>query len=355
MVGIRLRDTLRPVIPISMPFPSRRFPLLVMVALPGLVAALAEEPTNNGTNGATVMSPVEMSSNPPTAEETTPESESLVAPEVSPATMEKPMEFPPTQAPSPAPDESPVSGERIGAQDAPEPSPSPEAILPAESSPTPVSLPSPESTVPLPAAAPSPSPAVLPAVPESVVPTPVAPSLEEIDASLVSPERGSGKKKFKVNREQGDAVIYEERLAGKNPEEPFQVLISLSRQRLYLLSGNDVVLESPIASGRKAGWTPKGSFSILEKELNHRSNRYGDLVDANGGVIRRNVVNGAKGGTFRGAPMKYFMRLTYEGVGMHAGILPGYPASHGCIRLPHDVAEFLYGKLRIKTSVWVVD
>lgn len=338
-----------------MPFPRRRFQLLVMVALLGLVTARAEEPTNNGTDGSMTVTPVEMSFNPPTAGERTQESEALNAAEIPQSTMEKPMEIPPTTYPSPAPEESPIPGETIGAQDAPEPSSFPEAIVPAGSTPTPLSLPSPEPPAAPPAAKASPSPAVIPAVPELPFPAPVAPSLQEIDASLASPVRGSVKKRLKVNREQGEAVIYEERLSGKNPDAPFQVLISLSRQRLYLLSSNDVVLESPIASGRKVGWTPKGSFSILEKELNHRSNRYGDLVDANGGVIRRNVVNGTKGGTFRGAPMKYFMRLTYEGVGMHAGILPGYPASHGCIRLPHEVAELLYRRLRTKTLVWVVD
>jgi len=329
--------------------PFRHCLLLVMLAMMGLEAVVAQEASTDGADGVTLGNPGEMSSNPPVAPATNPITESAVEPVLPQSTMEAPGEMPTTPDPSPvaSPAGSPLSTQIIGSQDAPEEPPYPEPLVPEESSPT--TLPSPEPQR-------SPEPQVaLPTVPETAGSAPVAPSLDEIDASLASQGTGSGKKRFKVNKEQGEAVIYEELLAGKNPDTPLQVLISLSRQRLYLLSSNDVVLESPIASGRKAGWTPKGSFSILEKERNHRSNKYGDLVDANGGVIRRNVVNGAKGGTFRGAPMKYFMRLTYEGIGMHAGILPGYPASHGCIRLPHEVAEFLYGRLRTKTPVWVVD
>ena len=56
-----------------------------------------------------------------------------------------------------------------------------------------------------------------------------------------------------------------------------------------------------------------------------------------------------------GAPMRYFCRLTDEGVGMHIGILPGYPASHGCIRLPENIAPLIYSKVRVGTSVRVED
>jgi lipoprotein-anchoring transpeptidase ErfK/SrfK len=63
-------------------------------------------------------------------------------------------------------------------------------------------------------------------------------------------------------------------------------------------------------------------------------------------------VDSAPSGTrYRGAPMWWFMRLTNYGVGMHVGILPGYPASHGCIRLPADIAKMIYDKVRIGTRV----
>ena len=118
--------------------------------------------------------------------------------------------------------------------------------------------------------------------------------------------------------------------------EQLSIVVSLSKQRVYLLVGGKVAVDSPISSGRRSGWTPKGSFSILEKDPNHYSSLYGNFVDRSGSVIRSGVSSrhdSAPSGThFSGAPMKYFLRLTPQGVGMHAGILPGYPASHGCIR-----------------------
>jgi len=157
-----------------------------------------------------------------------------------------------------------------------------------------------------------------------------------------------------VNERQGNAVIYEEVLNGA-VSKPSEITISLSKQRVYLLIGGELAIDSPIASGRRQGWTPKGSFTVLEKDLNHHSNRYGDLVDDQGRIVRKNVTCGASGGIFRGANMKYFLRLTWEGVGMHAGILPGYPASHGCIRLPREVAERLFKIVPTGTPVLVTD
>jgi hypothetical protein len=170
------------------------------------------------------------------------------------------------------------------------------------------------------------------------------------------PEKTPAGKKtlIPVNERQGSAVIYEEVLQGPAIASP-EIVISLSKQRVYLLLGGELAIDSPIASGRKEGWTPKGSFTVLEKDLNHHSNKYGDLVDGGGHLIRKNVTSGAAGGFFRGASMKYFLRLTQEGVGMHAGILPGYPASHGCIRLPREVAERLYKIVPTGTPVLVTD
>lgn len=178
---------------------------------------------------------------------------------------------------------------------------------------------------------------------------------DPVPALRIPEKEPAGKKTLiPVNERQGKAVLYEEILNG-SPGKPSGIVISLSRQRVYLLLGGELAIDSPIASGRKEGWTPKGSFTVLEKDLNHHSNRYGDLVDGEGRVIRKNVTCGAAGGTFRGASMKYFLRLTWEGVGMHAGILPGYPASHGCIRLPREVAERLFKIVPTGTPVLVTD
>ena len=128
------------------------------------------------------------------------------------------------------------------------------------------------------------------------------------------------------------------------------VLISLSKQRAYLMAGNDIYIDTPISSGKRAGMTPTGNFKVSEKDPNHRSSLYGDFVDGRGRVVRAGVsmkVDSAPSGTrFVGSPMRWFMRLTDSGVGMHVGILPGYPASHGCIRLPAEIAPLIYQKVQ---------
>ena len=134
-----------------------------------------------------------------------------------------------------------------------------------------------------------------------------------------------------------------------------RVLISISKQRAYLLVGDEVYIDTPISSGKRAGMTPTGRFSITQKHEDHRSSIYGDFVDRSGRVVRSGIslkVDSAPSGTrYRGAPMRYFMRLTDSGVGMHVGILPGYPASHGCIRLPANIAPLIYGKVKLGTQV----
>ncbi len=135
------------------------------------------------------------------------------------------------------------------------------------------------------------------------------------------------------------------------------IVVSLSRQRAYLMTGGQVYIDTPISSGKRAGSTPTGSFSILEKDIDHRSSIYGDFVDRRGRVVRSGIslkVDSAPSGTrYRGAPMRHFCRLTWKGVGMHAGILPGYPASHGCIRLPAEIAALIYRNVRLGTPVTV--
>ena len=136
-----------------------------------------------------------------------------------------------------------------------------------------------------------------------------------------------------------------------------RVVVSLSKQRAYLMAGDEVAIDTPISSGKRAGMTPTGSFNVMEKDRDHRSSIYGDFVDKSGRTVRGGVsvrIDSAPSGThFVGAPMKWFMRLTGDGVGMHIGILPGYPASHGCIRMPPQPAEMFFNRVKIGTPVQV--
>lgn len=136
-----------------------------------------------------------------------------------------------------------------------------------------------------------------------------------------------------------------------------RVHISVGKQRAWLFVGNEVAIDSPVSTGKKAGMTPPGEYTIIERNPDHRSNIYGAFVDRQNRVVRGGVstkIDSAPSGTvFRGAPMKYFMRLTWTGIGMHVGELPGYPASHGCIRFPEDIARLIFENTRIGTPVTV--
>ena len=139
--------------------------------------------------------------------------------------------------------------------------------------------------------------------------------------------------------------------------ENAHVIVSLTKQRAYLMNGDEIAIDSPISSGKRGHTTPNGSFSVLEKDKDHHSSLYGDYKDSSGRTVRGGVsarIDSAPSGThFVGASMKWFMRLTGEGVGMHVGILPGYPASHGCIRMPEPAAAAFYSHVKVGTPVRV--
>ena len=103
------------------------------------------------------------------------------------------------------------------------------------------------------------------------------------------------------------------------PDGPMMIVVSLRLQRAYVYRNGVMIGVSTISSGIKGHETPTGVFTVLQKDVDHKSNLY------------------------NGAPMPFMQRLTWDGIAMHAGNLPGYPASHGCIRLPLAFARLLYG------------
>jgi lipoprotein-anchoring transpeptidase ErfK/SrfK len=133
------------------------------------------------------------------------------------------------------------------------------------------------------------------------------------------------------------------------------VEIDLQQQMAFLVEDGQVTLATPIASGRYGHLTPNGSFKILEKERNHYSSMYGKIVDSRGNTIVSDAdadMRVPPGGKFVPAPMRYFMR--FQGAnGMHAGYLPGYPASHGCVRLPEENAIAFFNAIDVGTPVTV--
>ncbi len=139
-----------------------------------------------------------------------------------------------------------------------------------------------------------------------------------------------------------------------------RVVIDLSDQRAEFLIGGQLAGWAVVATGKAGFDTPANDYRIVEKVVDKESTLYGVIVDANGAVVNSNADirkdNVPSGGRFLHAPMPYWMRLTWTGIGMHAGPIPqpGTPASHGCIRLPSEFAPLLFGEVTIGTPVAIV-
>jgi lipoprotein-anchoring transpeptidase ErfK/SrfK len=103
-----------------------------------------------------------------------------------------------------------------------------------------------------------------------------------------------------------------------SPQGPLMILVSVPEQTMHVYRNGVLIGRSTVSTGSKSHSTPGGVFSILEKKQTHRSKKYDN------------------------APMPYMQRLTWTGIAMHSGALPGYPASHGCVRLPYDFSQLLF-------------
>ena len=113
----------------------------------------------------------------------------------------------------------------------------------------------------------------------------------------------------------------------RKPQGPLIIAISIENQVLRIYDANGTFAETPISTGMRGHSTPMGVFSVIQKRKYHHSNIYS------------------------GAPMPYMQRITWSGVAMHAGVLPGYPASHGCIRMPMNFAVKMWGWTRMGARV----
>ena len=133
-----------------------------------------------------------------------------------------------------------------------------------------------------------------------------------------------------------------------------RIIIDLEQQRAHFYKGGKIVGVSVVSTGREGYDTPSGEFRITQKDMTHVSSIYGDYVDRSGQVVLESVDvtkdPRPRGTVFRGAPMPYFLRIQ-GGIGMHAGYLPGYPASHGCIRLPKEMAVHFFQNAPVGTPV----
>lgn len=134
------------------------------------------------------------------------------------------------------------------------------------------------------------------------------------------------------------------------------ILISLHEQRAFLRKGKGVISEAAISAGREGHATPVGHFHVIRKDRDHRSSLYGDYVDANGRIVKANVDvrkdPRPAGSHYQGALMPFFVEFS-PGFGLHEGNRPGYPASHGCVRLSYWKARQFFNESKIGTPVIV--
>jgi hypothetical protein len=172
------------------------------------------------------------------------------------------------------------------------------------------------------------------ASPPAVVASPASPSAMAQDAALTAPGGAFADTSPRSGLAQVAAIV--EAMPPPVPtaqqamRDGVLIVVSLKSQQLFVFRDGQLWASSKVSTGKKGHETPTGEFPILQKKVHHRSNLYSN------------------------APMPYMQRLTWDGVALHAGRIPGYAASHGCIRLPADFAQDLYKITDFTSSVVVV-
>ena len=157
--------------------------------------------------------------------------------------------------------------------------------------------------------------------PEVIEPVPIA-----VPTPTKPPAPAPKKKAFSDGLKPGQ-YVWEKRA---NDAKDLRIVAVIDIQRIYVFDGDTLVAFSTISTGKKGHATPTGAFKILQKNIDHKSNIYSN------------------------APMPYMQRLTWDGIALHAGHIPGYAASHGCLRLPLSFAKALYGVTKMDQPVIVL-
>lgn len=180
---------------------------------------------------------------------------------------------------------------------------------------------------------------LLAALPGCVTPPPRKPVIVKKAQAAIPPK--------KVNYWSGDGV-----------KGPPKIVVNLGEQRAYFYRGDKIVGESVVSTGKTGFETPAGTYQVIQKDKDHVSTLYGQFVDGSGDVVRRNVDitkdHPPAGTEFRGAKMPYFLRF-HNGYGLHAGRVPAFRASHGCVRLPRETALHFYTNSDMGTPVILQD
>ena len=139
----------------------------------------------------------------------------------------------------------------------------------------------------------------------------------------------AGDRVVAANGRNARAVTFVESPNAGEAGEPIMAIVSLPAQRITVYDAKGWILQAPVSSGQKGRETPAGIFSVIQKEAEHYSNLYDD------------------------AYMPHMQRITWSGIALHGGPLPGHPASHGCVRMPYDFARRLFGMTKLGMRVVV--
>jgi lipoprotein-anchoring transpeptidase ErfK/SrfK len=149
---------------------------------------------------------------------------------------------------------------------------------------------------------------------------------QDSDPSYYRPVFPAQPRKQKIRRPAAKTEAAHKETSAK-PHGPLIIAVSIEQQKVRVYDSNGLFAESPVSTGMKGHSTPMGVFSVIQKNKMHRSNIYS------------------------GAPMPYMQRITWSGIALHAGVLPGYPASHGCIRMPMAFAVKMWNWTRMGARV----
>jgi lipoprotein-anchoring transpeptidase ErfK/SrfK len=152
---------------------------------------------------------------------------------------------------------------------------------------------------------------------------------QDNDPGFYRPVQPMPQRRHRARRSIDKKAVAAEKDTGAKPVGPLIISISIEKQRVRVYDSNGFFAEAPVSTGMKGHPTPMGVFSIIQKHKLHHSNIYS------------------------GAPMPYMQRITWSGVAMHAGVLPGYPASHGCIRMPTAFAIKMWNWTKMGARVIV--
>jgi len=149
------------------------------------------------------------------------------------------------------------------------------------------------------------------------------------DPTYYRPEPATPRRPLVRHQTKKDKDVVAAKETGAKPQGALIIAVSINKQQVKIYDANGFFAEAPVSTGMKGHPTPMGVFSVIQKHKWHHSNIYS------------------------GAPMPYMQRITWSGVAMHAGVLPGYPASHGCIRMPEAFAIKMWNWTRMGARVLV--